>query len=258
MHPILLQFDNFTIHSYGFFIAVGFLVCLFLMRSKARKTGIDPDAVTDIALWTLVAGLLGARLLFVITKWSYYLEHPAALIRIWEGGLVFYGGFLSGLAVFIWQVRRKKLELWELLDLAAPSLAIAHFFGRIGCFLAGCCFGKPTDGVTWCSVVFTNPNGIAPLNIPLHPTQLYDAVNNLLLFFALEYVYRRRRFTGQIFCIYLAWYALGRIVVETFRGDDVRGFVLFPWLSTSQFIAAMMLVAALALIWRRRLSTLAR
>ena len=237
MHPELLKTPFFSIHTYGFFIVLGFLLCLYLIRKKTKAEGLNPDKMTDVAFWSLLFGLLGGRLLYVITLWREFAQAPLEIFRFWNGGLVYFGGFITGILSFIYLCKRYEIPILRALDIATPSLAIAHSFGRLGCFAAGCCYGKPTDPSHWYAVIFTHPDTIAPTGIALHPTQLYDSVNALLLFLVLNWLYHRKKFDGQVILMYGMLYSIGRSVIETFRGDKVRGFLIQDVLSTSQFIS---------------------
>ena len=159
MHPILFKLGPITIYSYGLMIALGIMVGLFLARRQAKREGIDPDKILDITLYVLLAALIGARLLFVFMNFAEYVDEPLRILKIWEGGLVFYGGLLPAVAIGIWYIKRLGLPLWQIADILAPSLAIGHAMGRIGCFFAGCCYGGACD-LPW-AVTFTNPQSLA-------------------------------------------------------------------------------------------------
>ncbi len=237
MYPLLFKFGFLKIHTYGLMIVTGFLVGLYFVQKEARRQGINPERIVDVSFWGLGAGLLGGRIVYIITRWDYFSQHVAEVLYFWEGGLVFYGGFIGGITAFYIYCRRNKLPFLQIVDIAVPSLAIAHFFGRLGCFSAGCCFGKPVEGSLPWAVTFSNPLSLAPLGIPLHPTQLYDALNALLIFGVLMIAKKHKKFMGQQLCIYMILYAIGRSIVEIYRGDTIRGFVIDPYLSTSQFIS---------------------
>lgn len=234
MHPVLFHIGKVTLYSYGFMIAVGILVGLFLARRQAAKEGIDQDKIIDIVFYILVAALVGARLLFVLMNFGEYAAHPLDIVKIWQGGLVFYGGLVPGVVIAIWYIRRLGLPLWQVTDIFAPSLAIGHAFGRIGCFLAGCCYGEAC-ALPW-AVTFTDPRSLAPQGVPLHPTQLYSALGLLLLFAFLVFLRKKKTFQGELFWTYILCYAVGRFLLEFLRGDD-RGSVLGGILSTTQAIS---------------------
>ena len=246
MFPVLIKIGPLTVHTYGFLIAIGFLVALTLAAREAKRKDIPNESVVDIGFYALLSGIIGARLFFILTNLQSYLEHPLDMVKIWEGGLVFYGGVLFAFPTVIWFAKKKGLPLWQTADIWAPSIAIGHAIGRLGCFCAGCCYGKPAEGLPW-SVTFTNPDSLAVLGTPLHPTQLYESAAELLNFLILITLRRHQSFKGQLFLMYILNYSIIRSVVEMFRGDEVRGF-LFRGFSYSQAISAAMFITSLSLI----------
>jgi phosphatidylglycerol:prolipoprotein diacylglycerol transferase len=174
-----------------------------------------------------------------LINFDVFRRDPLQIFKIWEGGLVFYGGLFPAAAVAFWTMRRHGLPLWKLADLISPLIALGLSSGRIGCFLAGCCYGKETT-LPW-AVVFRNPDALARLNVPLHPTQLYDAANGLALFFFLSWMEKRKAFDGQIFWLFLLLYSVTRFFIEIFRGDP-RGFLFGDLLSTSQAIGILLAI----------------
>jgi phosphatidylglycerol:prolipoprotein diacylglycerol transferase len=246
----LLRWDlgPFTLHTYGVLLAVAFLTGLYVAARQARKAGLDANRVADLGVYVLIAGLLGAKLLLVFVDFAHYREHPDDLLSIFQSGGVFYGGLLAALPVAAWYVRRHRLPGWATADCLAPGVVIGQSIGRLGCFTAGCCFGRPTS-VAWAVTfrdAYANRYVGTPLDMPLHPTQIYEALLTLLIFFVLLRVADRKRFNGQVVLTYVALYAVARFVVEMFRGDFSRGTVLGGALSTSQFIAILMLLGAAA------------
>ena len=239
MHPILFQFDSFKIYAYGFFIAVGFIVGLALAMLRARREGIPFENIVDLFFYTVLSAFLGSRILFVLINLDDYRQDPLKIFKLWEGGLVFYGGLILAAMVAVLYMRRHQLPVWKLADLISPLIALGLFFGRIGCFLAGCCYGKETS-VPW-GVVFRNPESLARLNVSLHPTQLYDAVNGLAIFFFLSWKQKRKAFDGQIFWLFLLLYSITRFLIEMVRGDP-RGFLFGGSLSTSQAVGVVLAI----------------
>jgi len=246
MHPLLLQIGFLKLHTYGLMIVIGFLLGLSLIYSQGKKEGLNPDRIVDISFWGLGLGLLGGRIVYILTRLDYFSQRPLEIFYFWEGGLVFYGGFLGGVFAFWYFSKKYKLPMLKTMDMAVPSLAIAHMWGRFGCFFAGCCFGKPAPGVPW-AVTFRDPLSLAPPGIPLHPTQLYDALNAFIIFCVTMYLRNRKKFTGQLLVVYMMLYSVGRSIVEIYRGDSIRGFVIEPYLSTSQFISIFIFLGALYL-----------
>jgi phosphatidylglycerol:prolipoprotein diacylglycerol transferase len=248
MHPILFQFGTFRIYAYGFFIAVGFVAAVVLATLKIRKSnsGISFENIVDLFFYTVLSALIGSRLLFVLVNFDLYRKHPVQIFKIWEGGLVFYGGLALAVMVAFWYMRWNRLPVWKLADLVSPLIALGLFFGRIGCFLAGCCYGKETS-LPW-AIVFKHPDSLARLNVPLHPTQLYDAANGLAIFFFLNWMEKRKTFDGQIFWLFLLLYSTTRFVVEIFRGDP-RGFLFGGLLSTSQAIGVLLAIPSFFMLF---------
>ena len=243
MHPLLLSLGPIPIHTYGFMIAIGFLVAVGVMRRLAVQSKLDVERILDLAFWALLVGFAGCRILFIITRLSYFMSDPISMFKIWEGGLVFYGGPVAVLPFLIWYVRKYRLPLWSVMDVMVPALTIAHMFGRFGCLAAGCCYGKPT-GTSFGVILTSDLVDPDHRGIPLHPTQLYEAAALFILFWGLIWVYRNRKFDGQVALTYFMAYPIIRSVVEIFRGDSIRGFIIEDVLSTSQFIS--ILVFALA------------
>jgi phosphatidylglycerol---prolipoprotein diacylglyceryl transferase len=248
MFPVLIEIGPLTIHTYGLLIATGFLIALSLAAREAKRQDIPNESVIDVGFYALVAGIIGSRLFFILTNWQYYAEHPFDIIKIWEGGLVFYGGLLFAIPAVIWFTRKNKFSLWKITDIWAPSIAIGHAIGRLGCFSAGCCYGRPAEGIPW-SVTFTNPDSLAVTGMPLHPAQIYEASAEFLNFLFLIFMRKYRSFDGQLFWIYILNYSIIRSVVETFRGDQVRGF-LFSGFSYSQAISVAMFATAVFFLFR--------
>ncbi|MCG2829527.1 MAG: prolipoprotein diacylglyceryl transferase, partial [Desulfobacteraceae bacterium] len=142
MHPILLKIGDITIHTYGFFVAMGFLAGILLANSEAKRLGVDHEKVMDLCFYILIAAIVGSRLFYVAINYELFLSNPLDVFKIWNGGLVFYGGFIAAFFTAFVYLKIHKMPIWRTGDIAAPSLAIGHFLGRLGCFSAGCCFGK--------------------------------------------------------------------------------------------------------------------
>jgi phosphatidylglycerol:prolipoprotein diacylglycerol transferase len=247
MHPILLQFRSVTVYSYGFLIAVGFFLGILLATREARRLGENPEKILDLSFYILVAAIVGSRLFYVLTTWESYAENPLEIIKIWKGGLVFYGGFLGAVTAAVVYMRLNRLPFWKTADILAPSLALGQALGRLGCFLAGCCYGRPSD-VPW-AVTFTDQRCLAPVNTPLHPTQLYSAFTNLAIFIILWALSRRNRIPGRVFWTYVLLYGLTRSIIETLRGD-FRGAEVFGLLSISQTLGLTGAAVAIVMLVR--------
>lgn len=248
MYPVIAQFGPLTLFTYGLFVAGGFLAALWLAGREAARRGLDPRVFQDLGFVILVAALVGARLFYVLVEWEHFAEHPGQILAIWKGGLVFYGGFVGAGLAALWYIARHRLPLWPTGDVLATALPLGQALGRFGCFFAGCCFGAACD-LPW-AVTFTDPRGLAPLHVALHPTQLYSAAANLAVFGALYFWARpRQRFDGQLLGLYLTLYPAARFVIEFFR-DDPRG-ALGP-LSTSQVLGIPLFLCGLWILWSRR------
>jgi phosphatidylglycerol:prolipoprotein diacylglycerol transferase len=254
MHPLLfeLQIGSWTIpfHTYGLMIALGFILGITTVRRLAVASGLDPDEVSDLSFWLLMYGFLGSRILFVITRFEDYVRNPLDIFKVWEGGLVFFGGLILATVYAFHHFRKRRLDAWKMIDVLAPGLVIAHAFGRLGCLGAGCCYGRPTG--SFLGVKFESDlveQGFR--GIPLHPVQAYEFVALLVLYFGLLGVFRHRKIEGQVGLTYFMTYPLIRGLVELFRGDSIRGFVIGHWLSTSQFISIWIFLGAWFVLVRR-------
>jgi len=235
---------------------VAFAVAIWLAVRRAKRVGANPELVFSLCVWVLIGGLLGGKILLLLVDIRYYLANPSELATVWRLGGVYLGGLLGGLVVGWWYIRRHEMGFWRTADILAPSIALATAIGRVlGCFMAGCCYGRPTD-VAW-AVVFHNEYSHrmfgTPIGVPIHPTQLYNSLANLVNFIILTLKFRKRRFEGQIFLLYCIIYSAGRFVTEFYRGDP-RGSVFSGLLSTSQFLGILIFSSALAayLFLRRR------
>jgi len=243
MHPVLFETGNFTIYTYGFLIALGCIAAFtYMWQESKREFGVTFDQANTLFILLIAAGIIGGKLFMIFEEPSGYLRNPGRLIS--GSGFVFYGSLLFCIPTMLWYFRKNKLPLLGMLDVMAIVTCIVHGFGRLGCFMAGCCYGLPTDGVL--SAVFTDPACQAkPLNTPLHPTQLYEATFIFLLMTSLLILKKRKAFDGQVFLVYLVVYACGRGVIEMFRGDIERGFVIKDILSNSQLISLLIIAVAM-------------
>lgn len=217
------------------------------MRRKALAAGLPDQKVLDLSLYILASAILGAKALLIAVEWKRYVANPKDLVEILRSGGVFYGGLIAATTTAIVYMRRHDLPAWAIADMGAPSIALGEAIGRWGCFAAGCCYGKESHGpfaVTFTDQFAHDAVG-TPLGVPLHPTQLYLSASAFLVFLVLQWAYRRKTFDGEVFWLYVLLYAITRGIVEIWRGDLVRGFVIPGVLSTSQFIG--ILLAALAL-----------
>ncbi len=221
MFPILVKIGPVSIHTYGFMMAVGVASGLWFLYVQAKKQALDAPKLLDMAFYTIIVSLIGAKLALLAGQFSYYLKNPSELISFARTGGVFQGGLAFGLVFALWYMRKNRLSTWKVADIAVPALALGHGFGRIGCFMAGCCFGRECS-VPW-GVVFRNEyasklTGI-PTGIHLHPTQLYESILNFTNFLILFVILKKKKFDGQVFSFYIINYSIIRYFVEFYRGD---------------------------------------
>ena len=256
MHPVLLTTPFFTLYTFGVLLATAYLSALGWLQRGARRAGLDPEPLTSLGIWAIVGALVGAKALLILRSAGDYLARPSEL---WSLSLLtsagdFYGGFLGALvASAIFFRKHRGVPVWRAADLCAPAIALGQAIGRIGCFMAGDDYGRPTS-VPW-AVTFTDPAaatiGGAPLGVPLHPVQLYESAVCLVLFGFLVWFGRRPHREGDVIATYTLLYAIARFGLEFFRGDADRGFVFGGLLSTSQFIAIPLAAIAIVVLLTR-------
>ncbi|MDY6824563.1 MAG: prolipoprotein diacylglyceryl transferase [Thermodesulfobacteriota bacterium] len=251
MHPILIKIGNIHIYTYGLFVALGLLTGLWMASREAKKAGIEGDRIMDMAFFAALFGIAGARLFYVVLNPSMFAGNLLGILKIWEGGLVFYGGFIAAALAALVYIKKRRLPLGTTADILALAMPLGHAVGRIGCFFAGCCHGKVTD-LPW-GVCFNDPNTLArPMGVPLHPTQLYSSAGNLIVFLIILALHRTNRFAGKRIFVYVMLYGVTRSFIEIFRGDE-RGTVMMDWLSTSQAIGiTAAVIAAVCLVVLQR------
>jgi phosphatidylglycerol:prolipoprotein diacylglycerol transferase len=259
MYPELFRIGNFPINTYGVFLALAFLCAILITVKLAARDGLPREKIYDLCLWMLLSSLVGSKILMLFTE-PEYRDQPLRLLSLdfLRSGGVFYGGLIGAILAGYFLMRRYNLPWWKTADACAPGIAIGNFFGRQGCFAAGCCWGKPTS-LPW-GVKFTEMGheitGV-PTDVPLHPTQLYESFAMLIVFFFLLWLHKRRRFSGQVILCYALLYSVIRFGIEFLRDDprgDLFGLTTLTRLSTSQLISLMVGVAALVILivrWRR-------
>jgi phosphatidylglycerol---prolipoprotein diacylglyceryl transferase len=259
MYPILFRIGSFPINTYGVFLALAFLCAIFVTVRLAARDGLPKEKIYDLCLWLLLSSLVGSKLLMLFTE-PEYRANPKLLFSLdfLRSGGVFYGGLIGALLAGFILMRRWKLPWWKTADACAPGIALGNFFGRQGCFSAGCCWGKPTT-LPW-GVQFTEAGheitGV-PTGFHLHPTQLYESFTMLVVFFFLLWLHKKKKFSGQVILAYAVIYATVRFLIEFLRDDprgDVLGLTTLTGLSTSQLIGLVVGIGALILLilrWRR-------
>ena len=245
MYNDLLTIGSFTIHGYGLMIGIGIIAAYLMTEHLAKKKGLDPDPVFSLLIFGVLGGLLGAKLLYYVTEIDSIIKDPSILLNVADGFVV-YGGIIGGIGAGYAVCRVKKLNFWKYLDCATPSIALAQGFGRIGCLLAGCCYGSETTG--WLSITFKNSQ-FAPNGVPLVPTQILSSVFDFAHFVLLYFISRRSKVNGMTSALYLIIYGIGRFIIEFFRGDMIRGFI--GSLSTSQFISIFIVLFGVLLLFKQ-------
>lgn len=255
MIPVLIRIGPLSLHSYGLLMAIGMALGLWFMFIQAKKQGLDSVKLVDAAFYTILISLIGAKLILLLSNFSYYTRYPGELLSLARSGGVFQGGLAFGVVFALWYFRRKRIPTWRAADIIGPALALGHGFGRIGCFTAGCCFGRECAvpwGVAFASEYAHNLTGI-PLHTLLHPVQLYEAALNFMNFLILFVVLRKKAFHGQVFALYIINYSIIRYFTEFFRGDHEEKVFLIhgssPYLSFSypQLFCIFGIIAGVAL-----------
>jgi len=256
MHPILLHLGSFNLPTYGTLFALSLIAAVYSVIRLGQRDGMDPGRLLDFSTWLVIVGLVGAKVLYIVTTWGSEYRSISDIFSwsTFQAGGVFYGGFVAAVVFASWYVRANRLPLLKIFDVYAPGIALAQSVGRLGCFSAGCDYGKATT--SFLGVVFTSPiahelTGV-PLGVRIYPTQVIESLATFAIFGILLWRYRRKAYDGQIFVIYLALYAVARFFIEFLRGDEDRGFVFNHLLSTSQFIAILALIVAAGMVWKLR------
>ena len=257
VHKIAFELGPLTITWFGIFVASGFLFGLWNASRRALRENVSPEAIFDCGTWLLIGTILGARGLYVVSYWpeivkaaNDYQHSPVLeMFMVQHGGIVYYGGLIGASVACIVFARRKHLPLWQLADILAPSVALGSFFGRWGCLMNGCCYGRPTDlpwGIQFPAGHETHPNDGKPHFV--HPTEIYDSLLNLALFAGLAWFYKRRKFDGQVFALYLICYAGLRSFVEFYRGDYPPANLVWARITPGQVVSIGTLLAGALLL----------
>ena len=254
MHPILFQIGSVTIYTYGVLAAVGFLLGLWYAYHRAPVVGLDPNQVWNLGIYGILVALAVSKIWLIFSAWDYYSANPREIFSIatFQSAGVFYGGLVGGILWVILYTHFQKLSLLAVLDLLAPTVALGHAIGRLGCFAAGCCYGKPTTlswGVTFSDPIAEKISG-TPLNVSLHPTQLYESGAEFLNFAILVWLGSKRRLTGHIVGAYFILYGIERGTIEFFRGDPGRTLLFHDRLSLMQLVSAALILTG-AFLWLR-------
>jgi phosphatidylglycerol:prolipoprotein diacylglycerol transferase len=250
MYPKLFELGPIPIHTYGLLLATALLVAIAVAAHLAESDGIPRKHAWDLGFVVIISSIIGAKLLLILTSLDYYLANPARILSLefLQAAGVYYGGLLgAGVGAYLFVRKHPQATFWRMADITAPAIPLGQAIGRVGCFAAGCDYGTQTSlpwAVTFTSEYAHREIGV-PINVPLHPYQLYESGTALVLFLFLFWFFRKRSFPGQVFCLYLICYGVLRFFLEFFRGDVDRGFLFDGLLSTSQFISILLVPAAL-------------
>lgn len=242
MYPILFSYGPIHLYSYGFLVAVGVLCAILFIRQNAPSIGVTSETSVDLAMATVISGFAGARIFYVVQHWGFFMNAPLDIFKIWQGGIVLYGGLIGGLLGFSIFIQLNKLSFLSLLDLFVPALALAQGFGRLGCFLNGCCYGINSD-LPW-AVKFSF------IESKVHPTQLYEAFFCFALFLFLYRLLKKTPVSGRVSFAYFMIYPLGRFLIEFLRGDQSRHLLN---LTSAQWTSILLIVINLFVLGKRML-----
>lgn len=247
MIPYLFELGPLTVFPWGLALSLAILLGTLVAIKLARRVGFDADSILDLVIYLVIGGVVGARLFYVLVyDPSHYLQHPWQVFALWNGGMVYYGALIGGLITGTWFVAKKKLPFWVLADVVAPPLALGYGIVRIGCFLNGCCYGKPTD--SFIGVMFHYIDGGHSFdNVLRYPTQLFSSAFGFALFGVLLLIWLKRKFDGQVFLAFLILYAVERTVVEYYR----ENLLVFGPVTVAQLVSVLIVIPALYFYWRR-------
>ena len=253
MLPKLFSYDSFVLPTYGVLVAIGFIAGLLVAVRLAGEAGLEKERIFNLGVAVSLGGILGGKVFLIVQDWEYYRQQPGNIFSfsVLQSGGIFYGGLLFAIAVGFWYIRRSGLPFLRVADAFAPGIALGHGIGRLGCFAAGCCWGKPTE-MFW-GVTFTNPYSHevvgVPLGIALHPTQLYESAAELLIFAFLYFQYRRKRFDGQTLGGFLLLYPAARFLIEFARDHAVNAWLWDRALSDAQGLSLLLMAVGVWLLW---------
>jgi len=247
MFPVLFKIGFVTIYTYGFFVFLGVVLAYLVCKKIAKEDKIEDKLFSDIFFWIIVFSFVGAKVLYLLIEFKYFLFNPFGMLR---SGFVFYGGVIGGFITVFVLAKKHKIYLPKLLDILALGLPLGHAFGRLGCFSYGCCYGRATD--SFLGILFPPTSAAGFLGVKVIPTQLISSFFLFLIFFILFYIRKHRKFSGQVFIFYVFIYSIFRFGIEFFRADP-RGHIFS--LSTSQFIAIILMGVSIFLFFRYRRQT---
>jgi phosphatidylglycerol---prolipoprotein diacylglyceryl transferase len=253
--PQLFHIGRFFLPTYGLLVSLGVLLGMWISVRNSERQGINPENAWNLGIMVVLCGIIGAKVLYIIVDWNTYMAHPSEIFSLGtlQAGGVFSGGLIGALGAAAWYIHKHKMPALATCDAFAPGLAIGHAIGRVGCFAAGCCWGKPTSAI-W-GVTFTNPvaNQLVgtPLNQALEPTQLFESAIELANFFILAWMLKRKKFDGQVFGAYLILYGVARYFLEFLRDDPGRGSVFGGFMTGTQLISICLVIGGGVMWWLR-------
>jgi len=241
MYPVLLQFGNFELRSYGVIVALSFAIALWMSSKEAERKGLDPKLIQDFGVYALFGGIVGARIYFVLlSEPAYFLQHPWEILAVWHGGIGIIGSLLGGAVVALWYCRKKEISFLKLSDTLAPGIALGQTIGQFACLLNGDSYGRPAD-LPW-AITYTDPRSLAPLNVPLHPIEIYEMAAYFLVFLMVWNIRKKYRTVGFALFAYLSAYGVARFFVEFFRGHPA---IFAGGIPAAQMFAAAMIFVSL-------------
>jgi phosphatidylglycerol:prolipoprotein diacylglycerol transferase len=253
--PRLFHVGSFSLPTYGLLVSIGVLLGLWISVRNSAKQGINPDDAWNLGILVVLCGIVGAKILYIVVDWGYYMSHPSEIFSLGtlQAGGVFSGGLIAAFAAAAWYIRKHRMPALSTCDAFAPGLAIGHAIGRVGCFAAGCCWGKPTHAF-W-GITFSSPLAHAwvgtPLGEALEPTQLFESAIELANFFILTWMLKRRKFEGQVMGTYLILYGVARYFLEFLRDDPGRGSVFGGIMTGTQLISVGLVITGGLMWWLR-------
>lgn len=251
MYPILFNIGSFQIRTYSVVVALAIITGWLVARREAAKRDLKAETADSLFPFLVIPGIIGARIFHVIfTTPLYYLKNPLEIFAIWHGGLSIHGAVAGGILGTIWFAHRRRISFWSIADTLAPALILSQGIGRIACLFSGDAYGKPTS-LPW-AITFSNPLSMAPIGIPLHPTQLYEVILNLIIFIILLKLRFRIKMNGGLFLLYAGLYSIGRFIIEFFRGDERTYGIFGMSISVAQILSLLIIVTVLVYFINKR------
>jgi phosphatidylglycerol:prolipoprotein diacylglycerol transferase len=240
MYPVLFQLGSFELRSYGVFVALSFLVGLWLSTREAERKGMDPRIIQDFAFYGILGGIVGARLYFILfSDPGYFLRNPWEILAFWHGGIGVIGSLIGGFLVAVWFCHKKQISFWRLADVLAPAIPLGQTVGQLACLLNGDSWGRPTD-LPW-AITYTDSRSLAPLNVSLHPIEIYEMVTYFLVFLLVWVTRKKYETEGFAFLTYLIAFGIARFSVEFFRGAPA----IFGWgIPAAQVLGVAMILGS--------------